>query len=173
MLTEAQGKYLFTFTLQVFESKPHCVCTGICLRDGVGFTQPTHCIRLLLEFIQRRLPILSDLQRARVCVIAAHQEQTIVFGCLLYLVYCVLRYKSYCVLYMYYCILVYLCICVVVFGHQGSAQQAAMSKDSRAKAISLLIQQRNVTPAKSTENKLPSKLVRNSQSFFPSHPIVH
>ena len=83
MLTEAQGKYLFTFTLQVFESKPHCVCTGICLRDGVGFTQPTHCICLLLEFIQRRLPILSDLQRARVCVIAAHQEQTIVFGCLL------------------------------------------------------------------------------------------
>ena len=87
MLTEAQGKYLFTFTLQVFESKPHCVCTEICLRDGVGFTQPTHCICLLLEFIQRRLPILSDLQRARVCVIAAHQEQTIVFGCLLYLVY--------------------------------------------------------------------------------------
>ena len=105
------------------------------------------------------------------CVIIAHQEQTIKqFGCLLYLVYCVLRYKSYCVSYMYYCILVYLC---GVFGHQGSAQQAAMSKDSRAKAISLLIQQRNVTPAKSAENKLPSKLVRNSQSFFPSHPIVH
>ena len=90
MLTEAQGKYLFTFTLQVFESKPHCVCTGICLRDGVGFTQPTHCISLLLEFIQRKLPILSDLQKARVCVIVAHQEQTIVFGCLLYLVYCAL-----------------------------------------------------------------------------------
>ena len=144
-------------------SKPHWLF-------ALGYVQGTHYIWFLLEFIQMEIPLRNFVRSAEgvcaVCVIIAHQEQTIVFGCLLYLVYCVLRYKSYCVLYMYYCILVYLCICVVVFGHQGSAQQAAMSKDSRAKAISLLIQQRNVTPAKSIENKLPSKLERNSQSLL-------
>ena len=94
------------------------VCTGVCPRDGVGFTQPTHYICLLLEFIQMKIQF-CQICRGCVCCVCDHRpsganNQTI----WLFVISCVL-----CTCCLYTCMLLYNeTKKAFLFGHQGSAE---------------------------------------------------